>query len=160
MRSPHPLTLAVANGSDAATHTSIGQRAHRRPRRRGLSAEVPVGSGPCRHPHYLGPIPAKPKKTRRTLLEAASTTCYRLDLGIYSLARGFGGGPLAVGGPDRGVPRVSKDTVYTWVTQKGMPGHRVGRFWKFKRHDVDTWVRNEGAASSSDDLLSGESTNG
>ena len=55
---------------------------------------------------------------------------------------------------------VSKDTVYTWVTQKGMPGHRVGRFWKFKRHDVDTWVRNGGAASSSDDLLSGESTNG
>ncbi len=23
---------------------------------------------------------------------------------------------------------VSKDTVYTWVTQKGMPGHKVGRW--------------------------------
>ena len=22
---------------------------------------------------------------------------------------------------------VSKDTVYTWVTSKGMPGHKVGR---------------------------------
>jgi excisionase family DNA binding protein len=47
---------------------------------------------------------------------------------------------------------VSKDTVYTWVTQKNMPGHKVGRFWKFKRDDVDEWVRACGAASSSDEL--------
>ena len=47
---------------------------------------------------------------------------------------------------------VSKDTVYAWVTAKGMPGHKVGRFWKFKREDVDAWVRDGGAASSSDDL--------
>lgn len=46
---------------------------------------------------------------------------------------------------------VSKDTVYTWVTSKGMPGHRVGRLWKFKRDDVDAWVREGGAASSSDE---------
>src|SRR5262249_3469063 len=48
---------------------------------------------------------------------------------------------------------VSKDTVYTWVTSKGMPGHKVGRFWKFKKADVDTWVRTGGAAASSDDLV-------
>ena len=30
---------------------------------------------------------------------------------------------------------VSKDTVYTWVTQKGMPGHKIGRLWKFKQED-------------------------
>jgi len=47
---------------------------------------------------------------------------------------------------------VSKDTVYSWVTSKGMPGHKVGRFWKFKKDDVDTWVRAGGAASASDDL--------
>ncbi|NNE17700.1 MAG: helix-turn-helix domain-containing protein [Myxococcales bacterium] len=47
---------------------------------------------------------------------------------------------------------VSKDTVYTWVTAKGMPGHKVGRFWKFKREDVDEWIRAGGAASSSDEL--------
>ena len=35
---------------------------------------------------------------------------------------------------------------------KGMPGHKVGRFWKFKREDVDAWVRDGGAASSSDEL--------
>jgi excisionase family DNA binding protein len=44
---------------------------------------------------------------------------------------------------------VSKDTVYAWVTKKGMPGHRVGRFWKFKALEVDEWVRAGGAASGS-----------
>lgn len=42
---------------------------------------------------------------------------------------------------------VSKDTVYEWVSSKGMPGHKVGRFWKFKREDVDKWVRAGGATS-------------
>ena len=46
---------------------------------------------------------------------------------------------------------VAKDTIYAWVTGKGMPGHKVGRFWKFKKEDVDSWVREGGAASSSDD---------
>ncbi len=40
---------------------------------------------------------------------------------------------------------VSKDTVYTWVTTKGMPGHKVGRLWKFKREVVDDWVESGGA---------------
>jgi len=45
---------------------------------------------------------------------------------------------------------VSKDAVYSWVSTKGMPGHRVGRFWKFKREDVDAWVRDGGAADRQD----------
>ncbi len=48
---------------------------------------------------------------------------------------------------------VSKDTVYSWLTNKGMPGHKVGRFWKFKQADVDVWVRAGGAASSTDESL-------
>lgn len=48
---------------------------------------------------------------------------------------------------------VSRDTVYAWVTNKGMPGYKVGRFWKFKCDDVDGWVREGGAASSSEDDL-------
>jgi excisionase family DNA binding protein len=50
---------------------------------------------------------------------------------------------------------VSKETVYTWVTAKGMPGYKVGRFWKFKRDDVDSWVRAGGAASASDPDVEG-----
>jgi excisionase family DNA binding protein len=54
---------------------------------------------------------------------------------------------------------VSKDTVYAWVTHKGMPGYKVGRFWKFKREDVDTWVREGGAASASDEDLTEKPSN-
>jgi excisionase family DNA binding protein len=43
---------------------------------------------------------------------------------------------------------VSKDSVYAWVTNKEMPGHKVGRFWKFKRDEVDQWVRSGGAADN------------
>lgn len=42
---------------------------------------------------------------------------------------------------------VSKDTIYTWVSSRRMPGHRVGRFWKFKKGEVDEWVRAGGAAT-------------
>lgn len=55
---------------------------------------------------------------------------------------------------------VSRDTIYAWVTQKGMPGHKVGRFWKFKQQDVDDWVRAGGAAASSDEFESGASGSG
>lgn len=51
---------------------------------------------------------------------------------------------------------VSKDSIYSWLTSKGMPGYRVGRFWKFKRDDVDAWVRAGGAAGASDeDVMEG-----
>ena len=44
---------------------------------------------------------------------------------------------------------VSKDTVYAWRAKKGMPAHRVGRFWKFKADEVDRWVRDGGASEES-----------
>ena len=47
---------------------------------------------------------------------------------------------------------VSRDTVYAWLAGKGMPGHRAGRFWKFKREEVDVWVRAGSAASPSGEL--------
>lgn len=56
---------------------------------------------------------------------------------------------------------VSKDTVYTWISAKGMPAHRVGRLWKFKREEVDAWVESGGAddsrASASGDRAKGAS---
>lgn len=36
---------------------------------------------------------------------------------------------------------VSKDTVYRWLDHREMPGHKVGRQWKFKISEVDAWVR-------------------
>ena len=41
---------------------------------------------------------------------------------------------------------VSSDTVYRWIDKHEMPGHRMGRFWKFKKAEVDDWVKGGGAA--------------
>lgn len=41
---------------------------------------------------------------------------------------------------------VSKDTVYSWITGRRMPAHRMGRLWKFKRNQVDAWVESGGAS--------------
>ena len=41
---------------------------------------------------------------------------------------------------------VTNETVYRWIEQKNMPGHRVGRRWMFTKEEVDEWVRGGGAA--------------
>lgn len=43
---------------------------------------------------------------------------------------------------------VSKDTIYNWINGKNMPAHKIGRLWKFKRDEVDEWVKSEGASES------------
>jgi len=45
---------------------------------------------------------------------------------------------------------VSRDTVYAWLRKRKLPGHRLGRLWKFKREEVDAWVRSGGAAEGDD----------
>ncbi len=42
---------------------------------------------------------------------------------------------------------ISKDTVYTWINKRKMPSHKIGRLWKFKKEQVDTWVEAGGAVS-------------
>jgi excisionase family DNA binding protein len=41
---------------------------------------------------------------------------------------------------------VSNDTVYKWIDKHSMPAHRMGRLWKFRRDEVDAWVKAGGAA--------------
>ena len=35
---------------------------------------------------------------------------------------------------------VSKDTVYRWIEEMGLPAHRVGRLFRFKVSEIDQWV--------------------
>ena len=41
---------------------------------------------------------------------------------------------------------VSRDTVLIWIAKRNMPASKVGRLWKFKVSEVDTWVKAGGAA--------------
>ena len=43
---------------------------------------------------------------------------------------------------------VTKETVYVWIADKGMPAHKIGRLWKFQVSEVDEWVRRAGASDT------------
>ena len=61
------------------------------------------------------------------------------------------GCPLSLKTPNMGNPGkqdlfrvslgVARDTVYRWIDSRGLPAHRVGRFWKFQLSEVDAWVK-------------------
>lgn len=46
---------------------------------------------------------------------------------------------------------VSRDTVFKWIETKNMPAHKMGRQWKFKVEDVDTWIKSGCAAESNNE---------
>jgi excisionase family DNA binding protein len=43
---------------------------------------------------------------------------------------------------------VRRDTVYKWISRKRLPGHKVGRLWKFRKSEVDDWVCSEKSDST------------
>ena len=45
---------------------------------------------------------------------------------------------------------VVRESVYRWVVKRGMPGHKVGRHWRFRKEEVDEWVRCGGAADKAE----------
>lgn len=45
---------------------------------------------------------------------------------------------------------VKRYTIYKWIDRKKMPAHKVGSLWKFKRDEVDDWVRRGKAGESSE----------
>jgi len=40
---------------------------------------------------------------------------------------------------------VAKDSVYSWIETRGLPAHMIGRLWKLKLSEVDTWISAGGA---------------
>lgn len=40
---------------------------------------------------------------------------------------------------------IKRDTVYKWIDRRSMPAHKAGRLWKFRREEVDQWIRRGGA---------------
>ena len=44
---------------------------------------------------------------------------------------------------------IGRDTALNWIKNKGMPSCKIGKFWKFKKEDIDEWVRSGGSVSDS-----------
>ncbi len=40
---------------------------------------------------------------------------------------------------------IKRSTVYVWIERRNMPAHKVGRLWKFRKDEVNEWVRSGGA---------------
>lgn len=36
---------------------------------------------------------------------------------------------------------VTKDTIRNWIKRTDIPAHKIGKLWKFKRSELDEWVR-------------------
>ncbi|MBU4174455.1 MAG: helix-turn-helix domain-containing protein [Actinobacteria bacterium] len=51
---------------------------------------------------------------------------------------------------------VKRDTVYRWISERNMPGHKIGRLWKFRKEEVDEWVKTGGADEAKDDRKQNE----
>ncbi|HDL08772.1 MAG TPA: transcriptional regulator [Desulfobacteraceae bacterium] len=32
-----------------------------------------------------------------------------------------------------------------WISERNMPGHKIGRLWKFRKEEIDEWVKVDGA---------------
>ena len=35
---------------------------------------------------------------------------------------------------------IKKATVYKWIKRKGMPAHKAGVLWKFRKEEIDEWM--------------------
>ena len=44
---------------------------------------------------------------------------------------------------------VAKDSVYRWIEARSLPAHKIGRLWKFRLSEIDSWVEAGGAAEPS-----------
>ncbi|MDF2821192.1 MAG: DNA-binding protein [Clostridiales bacterium] len=40
---------------------------------------------------------------------------------------------------------VTKNTVHKWIKAGSIPCSRVGKLWKFKKSEIDAWVKSGGA---------------
>lgn len=37
---------------------------------------------------------------------------------------------------------VSKDTIRNWIKKDtGIPAHKIGKLWKFKKSELDEWIK-------------------
>ena len=41
---------------------------------------------------------------------------------------------------------VTKDTVRNLIKKTDIPAHKIGKLWKFKRSELDAWVKSDKAA--------------
>lgn len=46
---------------------------------------------------------------------------------------------------------VRKDSIYRWIESRGLPATKIGKLWKLRLSEIDSWVRAGGARSLNND---------
>lgn len=42
---------------------------------------------------------------------------------------------------------VNKDTIRNWIKKEnGIPAHKIGKLWKFKKSELDVWIKSGDSA--------------
>lgn len=42
---------------------------------------------------------------------------------------------------------VNKDTIRNWIKKDtGIPAHKIGKLWKFKKSELDAWIKSGDSA--------------
>lgn len=42
---------------------------------------------------------------------------------------------------------VNKDTIRNWIKKEnGIPAHKIGKLWKFKKSELDFWIKSGDSA--------------
>lgn len=36
---------------------------------------------------------------------------------------------------------VTRDTVRNWIKKTDIPAHKIGKLWKFKKSELDAWIK-------------------
>ncbi len=44
---------------------------------------------------------------------------------------------------------VNKDTIRNWIKRNSVPAHKVGKLWKFKKSELDEWIKSGKSAIKS-----------
>ncbi len=44
--------------------------------------------------------------------------------------------------------KVPKSTIYKLARERRLPGHKVGKHWRFVREEIESWVQNAGGAEA------------
>ena len=46
---------------------------------------------------------------------------------------------------------IKRDTVYRWISERNMPGHKIGRLWKFRKEEIYEWMGSVSGQSDATD---------
>jgi excisionase family DNA binding protein len=44
--------------------------------------------------------------------------------------------------------KVPKSTIYKLARERRLPGHKVGKHWRFVREEIESWVQNAGGEAA------------